>query len=676
MKLKRTLFCILTLLALAALPASAEAAAPTPMPSPTAVPVWVNGQPVDGYQREEPIDIPAGDEYLTIDYAVTTYRGDSFRTNAAVGTLEEAPAGLELLWDVETGAHNTGLSGFGSASQPAIVKWSQEIRLLSDMTEEAQNTAALREVIFASLDGQVYFLNLADGTPTREAIDVGYPLLSPVTLHPLNYPVMLVGQHDDALRYTIGSIGLHYYETLTQRPIRFIDGEMPGMTDYYLIGRFDTAALIDRRTDTAVALSYDGYLYTETLGSRFFLWGPDSADASVSFEFGGPVIAKLTDGLEKVYSAPVMHGSRIWFGTSDKRIICADTTTMQPVWTTGLPSRITSLAMEQDADGQLWLYAGDSRLRTDDTGVCTLLRIHADTGETDWAFTQPLSEQTARAGAFASPIIGENALDGLVFFAVAGTADDGSSTLLALDGQTGEVFWSQTLPGPAYASPVAVYDEEGNGWIVAVTGDNSTAAALHLLSGPTGQVLHTLPLAGGSPSSPAVYGDTLVIGTSIAGDYDNAALAAADASFQPGSGHIYGVRLTAASATPRCWAEPYNKASDFMRAWAANDRDAMLALCAPSWKAEGSAELRLFRLLANRTAIIWFYPMISGTDANALVLQAQIDKNDGSDPQWYQFTLQLAEEEGQLWIVPDGIASCEAIENPLNALSSLIPFPE
>ena len=60
-----------------------------------------------------------------------------------------------------------------------------------------------------------------------------------------------------------------------------------------------------------------------------------------------------------------------------------------------------------------------------------------------------------------------------------------------------------------YSSPVAVYNENGKGWIIQATSDG----VLMLLDGLTGETINTLQLNGTIEASPAVYQNMLVIGT-------------------------------------------------------------------------------------------------------------------------------------------------------------------
>ena len=135
---------------------------------------------------EEKVQMPVLGEYTRLPIGVLTFRTDAFRQNAAVGTVNGMDS-LKIKWTAETGS-SKGASqtyyGVGWTGQPAIVKWTWEVREASDMYDAKREKSGLREVIVAGLDGRIYFLDLVDGTATRNPIKMGYPMKGTPSLHP------------------------------------------------------------------------------------------------------------------------------------------------------------------------------------------------------------------------------------------------------------------------------------------------------------------------------------------------------------------------------------------------------------------------------------------------------------------------------------------------------------
>ena len=159
------------------------------------------------------IHMPDGDNYTTKPIGVLTFRGNAFRQNAAIGKVKGA-TGLEKLWAEEAGS-SRGASqtfyGYEWTGQPAIVKWSTQVRNASNIDEDKKNKKALREVIIAGVDGVIRFLDLEDGVSTRPSINLGYPMKGTPSVHPGGYPYMNVGQYTRKMKSKTGKIGLRQY---------------------------------------------------------------------------------------------------------------------------------------------------------------------------------------------------------------------------------------------------------------------------------------------------------------------------------------------------------------------------------------------------------------------------------------------------------------------------------
>ena len=80
---------------------------------------------------------------------------------------------------------------------------------------------------------------------------------------------------------------------------------------------------------------------------------------------------------------------------------------------------------------------------------------------------------------------------------------------MALNKEDGKVRWAYGMDEGCESSPVAVYDEEGNGWIIQCASDGNIC----LMEGISGKEVVTLQVEGTIEASPAVYNNMMVIGT-------------------------------------------------------------------------------------------------------------------------------------------------------------------
>ena len=121
-----------------------------------------------------------------------------------------------------------------------------------------------------------------------------------------------------------------------------------------------------------------------------------------------------------------------------------------------------------------------------------------------------------------------------------------------------------------------------------------------------------------------------------------------------------------AGQQPESWIVPYGCLTDFLQAWSENNTDAMLTLCAPSWKTrQADAALALFLLMRNRTATAWGITESAGAGDDRLYdVTILLEDYSGQEPQWYRFTLRVVLEDGVRYVEPEGLAAGEKTEQP------------
>ena len=82
---------------------------------------------------------------------------------------------LDAHYGLADGQRRRLLSGNGWTGQPLIAEWPYETRQnMTNMHDWARSQETLVEVIYPSMDGYVYFLELETGKETRDALFIGY----------------------------------------------------------------------------------------------------------------------------------------------------------------------------------------------------------------------------------------------------------------------------------------------------------------------------------------------------------------------------------------------------------------------------------------------------------------------------------------------------------------------
>ena len=495
----------------------------------TNVTVYTGNKKEKAYVRpaKEMVHMPAGDEYTNKKLGIMTFRGDNFRRNAAVGTLSAAPQDLSILWDVEGGSlkgANQTYYGYSWPGQPAIARWSTQVRASSNLYDSKLEKKALKEVIIAGQDGNIRFLDLEDGSLTRNSIKLGYPMRGTPSLDTRGAPFMTVGQFARKLKNKQGKIGLRQYNLYNQKELKLIDG-LDGKSHRPLndIGSFNTSALIDRISDTVIAIGSNGALYLESLGSNFdFKAGVYQISPSITLMTSKAQGQKNT-ALMAVESSPAAYDKYVYYADMGGVLRCVDTDTLQPVWAVNTgDSVMAAVALDLTEDRSLDLYTANMlNNRKKGDGTVQIRKLDALSGKELWCTEVGVykgKKDKEDVGAKASPVIGQNKLGGLVYYTVTGLSEEGrtplglseeKAALIALSKDTGEIVWSMGLESRSESSPVAVYDVDGSGWIIQCE-QNGT---IHLVDGLTGKEISSLKLEAEIEASPAVYSNVMVIGT-------------------------------------------------------------------------------------------------------------------------------------------------------------------
>ncbi len=504
-------------------PTAEPTKAPTPMPyfpasasdeaDPTALGLTTKiidgGKTVTSFTRKYEVQMSAPDEYTKWKAGVLCFRGGPFRQNAAFGTADITEESMSILWENPVGGKDT-YYGVYWTGQPVIVKWPQDVRQMMNISEEKKAVSTLKEVIYSTQDGKIYFYDLNDGVQTRDPIDLGYPMRSSVSLDPRGIPLLAVGQGISKLSGKTGDIGYYLFSLLDQKQLLFINGRDKNALGTN--GAFDSSAIFDHNSDTMIVAGENGLLYTVRLNQEFDV-------ENVTLKITPEIVAYGANAKKQaatktgVEGSVAMYGSYAYYADAYGILQCVDENTMTPVWAVDTGDNTdATIALEMEGLA-VSLYTGNTEYaRSTGKKTCTVRKLNALTGKEIWSVDFPASYiSNTQTGVMASPIVGENELSDVVIFTIMNSKS--KSTVVALYKDSGKTKWSYELDASTWSSPVAVYTDSREAYII--QGDND--GILTMLSS-SGKKLSTLDLGGAIIGSPAVYQNKLVVGTSVKKD--------------------------------------------------------------------------------------------------------------------------------------------------------------
>ncbi|MCL2671030.1 MAG: PQQ-binding-like beta-propeller repeat protein [Clostridiales bacterium] len=523
---------------LTATPPATPAPTPEPTPFATAVAdsrpenrgfvceVEYEGRTVEEYRREEPISLTDASEYSYLP-GVLTFRANNFRGNAAYGVAEISEQKLKQLWNVPTRSLPKGISspesgswtGNGWTGQPLLVQWPRETKDLMNMHAAAIEKDELVEVIYAAMDGYIYFLDLETGAPTRDKLSLGVPFKGAGSLDPRGYPLLYLGSGD-------------MYASASQKSRVFIVSLTDGSV-LYEFGKdgeekfahrawhcYDSAPIVDAATDTLIYPGENGLLYTLRLHTAF---DPDSGRFSVTPD----EIVKMRYSADRTRSGKFKLGYEgscaayagyAYLSDNSGLFQCVDLNRMSVVWVQDLRDDTNaSPALELTEDGEAYLYVGATVDATakNGRGKAGVYKLDARNGSILWQYDREVyTGQAITGGAMGSPVLGEQELSDLVFFNFASVGSGvNEGWLLAFDRATGELLWNLALPAYTWSSPLALYDASGRGYLIQCDRNGN----ILLIDGRSGEICDKLTLGGNMEASPSAFNNILVIGTRTKG---------------------------------------------------------------------------------------------------------------------------------------------------------------
>lgn len=441
------------------------------------------------------------------DYAklegVTTFRGSNYRDGGAYGEIPENPRRLFIAWQKRIHAIDNW-SGVGWTGQASVVRWPENLRRQMNLNRAKKDKDGLVEVLYATLDGHIYFLDLADGQETRGAINVGAPIKGSLAVDPRGVPLLYCGQGI----YDVGgkrvACGTRIWSLIDQKQLYFLNGsDSRAYRNWYA---FDCSPLVDGAADTMITAGENGVLYKVRLNTRL-ADGEVSVDPTVSRY----VYQQTADGKLGTENSVAVYNRYAYFATNIGIIQCVDLNTMKLVWSYDTHDDTdASLVIEPEGDGLVALYAVNEVDKRGSRGTSQMIKLNALTGELLWSVdSDPIYQNDENGGGgFATPAVGKRTLSGLVYYHICRT-EDTHGMLYALDKQTGETVWAKSLEHYGWSSPTCVYAPSGKGYVLVGSSDGT----LRLLDGLTGDEISRVQLNANIEGSPAVFDDMIVVGT-------------------------------------------------------------------------------------------------------------------------------------------------------------------
>ena len=496
-------------------PAATESTLPDKLVKETGI--LVDDQPVTDYTSADPIDFALPEDYTGVQ-GIVTFRGNNFRNSGSYGTADIVNKQFsDTYWTVASGSlqapNGNVWTGSGWVGQPLMMTWPKEVRAHMNMYDWAKAADSLTEVIYATMDGNVYFLDLASGKKTRDNLYLGYTFKGAGALDPRGYPILYLGSGYNSSK----GVSHVFIVNLLDCSVMYEFGASDPFSLRGSLSFFDGSALVDADTDQLIYPGENGILYIMKLNTQY---DANAGTLSISpshivrWRYNGTRTSTSSYWLGMEDSAVIWRG-HIIMSDNGGNLMCLNLNTLKLDWVQDVLDDTNCTPVLELENGHPYVYTSTSfhggwRAPMSGTATIPVWKIDAVTGEIVWQQDYTCyTEDGVSGGTQGTLALGKNKLSDLIFVPVARTPTAGTGKLVALNKQTGALVWEIETQVYSWSSPVAVYDKDGNGYLVFCT----SGGYMYFIDGLTGKVLDSLNIGGNVEASPAVYNSTIVVGT-------------------------------------------------------------------------------------------------------------------------------------------------------------------
>ncbi|MDO5110762.1 MAG: pyrrolo-quinoline quinone [Clostridia bacterium] len=481
--------------------------------------VMQDGAIIERYIRPQDVHFGSAEQYASVK-GITTFAGNNYRNDFAYGTRTLTNKTLSRVWEQGVGSLQTAAGdtweGTGWTGMPLIIQWEADVRKVLGVADSYKQMDGFTEAIYPATDGKIYFLELQTGAQTRAPIEVGVVMKS-ATLDPRGYPILYVGQgvedEVDGKGAWVRAISL-----IENREIWRFGGRDPFA--YRTYQAYDGGALLHGETDTLFLPGENGVFYSTKLHTDFSIETGSitiAPEPLVKYRYTADAYDETEAGrVWGIESSVAAFGQYGFFMDNGGFLQCIDLNTMCPAYVTDILAESDATPVIEPGEDTFYVYT--ATLAGKDDSIAYQRKHDGKTGEVLWenqCVTVDTGDPSDTRGTLGTPHVGHGNIENMVIFncTMVPYSEEGQSkrggSVMALSKQTGKVIWTYTQSGGCWSSPVVIYDEAENAYVIQC----DRLGNMKLLDGRTGEELFSLDMGSRIESTPAVFNDMLVVGT-------------------------------------------------------------------------------------------------------------------------------------------------------------------
>lgn len=440
------------------------------------------------------------DDPYPAKHGARTFRANQLRNAAFGGRVKGTPSSITIAWRFDTKFDTTVTKygqwggGTGWTGQPLYAEWTSDEMAQFRADSSAQLTADFgnREVMVASLCGEVYFINYDTGKRSRQPLDAGNVVKGTMSLDP-EYMNLYVGQGVPRT----SPFGCQAFDLLHHERVYFFPQDHRAWRGW---NAFDSSPIV---------------------AGGFLFWPGENGSLHQFVREQGSLRMvrvlryRVNGAAPGIESSLCVYRNYGYFADNHGNIVCVNLNTLHPVWLYSNHDDTDATIVCREENDIPYIYSACEVDKQGNEGQSHIVKLCALDGQLVWEQQVPCTRKefpskTLDGGVYGTPLLGSGDCDSLLFLNICrNSAASVQGETLALNTNDGSISYRVPLRAWAWSSPVSFTNEDGE--LFVLTGD--ATGKVYLMRGRTGEVLAEEQVGYNFESSPVVVDNTAIVGS-------------------------------------------------------------------------------------------------------------------------------------------------------------------
>ncbi len=432
---------------------------------------------------------------------VFMFRGSPTRNPNFCGHIYGDSISINVEWvfatarDTSRTAYGVWEGGNGWTGQPLFVIWPDSMMtMFKAHPDSLTDNFCQKEIILASLCGELYFIDFESGMSSRKSVPVGNVVKGTPSLNPAMNGHVYVG-HGVPHHNPFGNL---VFDLCSHRIIDTFGRDRNAWRGW---GACDSSPVVIG--GFVFRPGENGTIYKAYVGD-----GGYRLHSTLRYSTNG---THNSPGIESSMAVCRNYG---YITDNGGNVVCINLNTLKPVWHYRNHDDTDATPVVDVEDGIPYVYTGCEVDKQDRDGKSHFVKLNGLDGSLIWEDTIPcrkahFANKSLDGGMFASPLLGGGDCEGLIFNNFCINSDSVAGHLIAFDKSNGKILYRTRTRFYCWSSPVPFYNRDNEMYIF--TAD--IGGFVYVIKAKTGEIVASEKVGINFEASPVIADDKIILGS-------------------------------------------------------------------------------------------------------------------------------------------------------------------